>query len=93
MKTKEFEGRDLKSLLNSSCVLDFANNTFTKVEDALTYIFNTWKNFTDYGFTTIEFSTDIDIDIDNNTIPTEKKAYNVLDILKKYMQLLFIIYR
>ena len=35
----EFEGRDLKSLLNSSCVLDFANNTFTKVEDALTYIF------------------------------------------------------
>lgn len=79
------EARDLKAVFNTEVIIDFSATQVT-VKALLDYIFTSWKNGANSGFANVQFLTDSISDVGGEVYqPTEKKAYNVLDLFGQLM--------
>ena len=79
------EARDLKAVFNTEAIIDFSATQVT-VKTLLDYIFTAWKNSANSGFANVQFVTDSISDVGGEVYqPTEKKAYNVLDLFGQLM--------
>lgn len=86
----EINGTDLKSMLSSDVVLDTTANSYTTVNDYITYLFNQWKEQVNQNSFNVELKFNDNVGTINLTdlkpAFTEKDIYNAYDEMSQYLK-------
>lgn len=86
----EINGTDLKSMLSSDVILDTTANSYTTVNDYITYLFNQWKEQVNQNSFNVElvFNENVETITLTDLKPTleEKDVYNAYDELAQYLK-------
>ena len=86
----EINGTDLKSMLSSDVILDTTANSYTTVNDYITYIFNQWKEQVNQNSFNVELKFNDNVGTisltDLKPAFTEKDIYNAYDELAQYLK-------
>lgn len=86
----EINGTDLKSMLSSDVILDTTANSYTTVNDYITYIFNQWKEQVNQNSFNVELVFNETVETINLTdlkpAIEEKDVYNAYDELSQYLK-------
>ena len=86
----EINGTDLKSMLSSDVVLDTTANSYTTVNDYITYLFNQWKEQVNQNSFNVELKFNDNVGTINLTdlkpTFTEKDIYNAYDEMSQYLK-------
>lgn len=86
----EINGTDLKSMLSSDVILDTTANSYTTVNDYITYIFNQWKEQVNQNSFNVELKFNDNVGTINLTdlkpTFTEKDIYNAYDEMSQYLK-------
>lgn len=86
----EINGTDLKSMLSSDVILDTTANSYTTVNDYITYLFNQWKEQVNQNSFNVElvFNENVETITLTDLKPAleEKDVYNAYDELAQYLK-------
>lgn len=86
----EINGTDLKSMLSSDVILDTTANSYTTVNDYITYLFNQWKEQVHQNSFNVElvFNENVETITLTDLKPAleEKDVYNAYDELAQYLK-------
>lgn len=86
----EINGTDLKSMLSSDVILDTTANSYTTVNDYITYLFNQWKEQVNQNSFNVELVFNENVGTINLTdlkpALEEKDIYNAYDELAQYLK-------
>lgn len=86
----EINGTDLKSMLSSDVILDTTANSYTTVNDYITYLFNQWKEQVNQNSFNVElvFNENVETITLTDLKPTftEKDIYNAYDEMSQYLK-------
>lgn len=86
----EINGTDLKSMLSSDVILDTTANSYTTVNDYITYLFNQWKEQVNQNSFNVELVFNGNVGTINLTdlkpALEEKDIYNAYDELAQYLK-------
>ena len=86
----EINGTDLKSMLSSDVILDTTANSYTTVNDYITYLFNQWKEQVNQNSFNVELVFNENVGTINLTdlkpALEEKDVYNAYDELAQYLK-------
>ncbi len=86
----EINGTDLKSMLSSDVILDTTANSYTTVNEYISYLFNEWKEQVNQDSFTVDlvFNDNVDTITLTDLKPAieEKDVYNAYDELSQYLK-------
>lgn len=86
----EINGTDLKSMLSSDVILDTTANSYTTVNDYISYLFNQWKEQVNQNSFNVElvFNENVETITLTDLKPAleEKDVYNAYDELAQYLK-------
>ena len=86
----EITGTDLKSMLSSDVILDTTANSYTTINDYITYLFNQWKEQVNQNSFNVELVFNGNVGTINLTdlkpALEEKDIYNAYDELAQYLK-------
>lgn len=86
----EINGTDLKSMLSSDVILDTTANSYTTINDYITYLFNQWKEQVNQNSFNVELVFNGNVGTINLTdlkpALEEKDIYNAYDELAQYLK-------
>lgn len=86
----EINGTDLKSMLSSDVILDTTANSYTTVNDYITYLFNQWKEQVNQNSFNVELVFNENVGTINLTdlkpALEEKDIYNAYDEIAQYLK-------